>query len=327
MSHVEIPRFENEQFADPIEHGVLTAVANSMQIVRDAQRQRTFQRAQAGDTYGPSVLKSDGSMLTPTDVRSEQAAQRIVETMLPGAGFKGEEGSQTEGTEAIRIGYDPLDGTRPFTIDSPASVVIATAYRQDGSVYGAALGEPATGKLYSAFGDQEPTGRLLDMDNGSIRTINRKTLQVSQDPLDGKGQVFLDNNQPFERRGREVLTAKQHMVLRLLLQQAGVGVMEIGSNGAHQMYMLGGERAAGSITTARGIQEDTSAGAFLIERAGGHVQRYDAGYGTIKPVETETPDYDMLLTANTGSNFDQLQDLIHMLTDPSKMNRAIQSLL
>lgn len=39
--------------------------------------------------------------------------------------------------------------------------------------------------------------------------------------------------------------------------------MELGSNGAHQLYVASGaDRAAAAITTARGNSEDTAAGVF-----------------------------------------------------------------
>ena len=107
------------------------------------------------------------------------------------------------------------------------------------------------------------------------------------------------------------MTAEQHMTLRAHLQQFGAGVMELASNGAHQLSVASGsEKSAGAIATARGIWEDTSAGIHLTERAGGAAQRYTAHDGLIMPVNSEELEYDLAIVANNGAMLDVLNDLL-----------------
>ena len=289
---------------DPAEAAFLTAVWNSMRIVYSGQQD-------TGLVDQTSGLKPDGSFITPDDIRSEKVAQAVFSRMLRGVPFRGEEGTVTDGESAwLRIGYDPLDGTRPRTVGAPTSVVIGSAYRPDGSVYGAMIGEPATGRIFSAFGDQRTTGRRLDLKTGET-LVRRDNITTWAGNLADKGQVFLDNNQPFRRGDHDTLTAQQHMQLRAALQELGVGVLEMGTNGGHQLYVAsGGDRAAAAITTARGIPEDTSAGAHLVKQSGGSVQRLIAWDGVLSPAHTETPYYDILIAANNAGTLARLVPIL-----------------
>jgi hypothetical protein len=196
-------------------------------------------------------------------------------------------------------------------------------YRED-QVYGAVIAEPISGRVFSCFGDIQPvvarevitTGKKLTVGSTAIISAMRAA-NYYLDKKDDKAQVFIDNNLPFIRSGKEApsFTARQHAALRWLLAQAEVGVLEAGSNGAHQMYLFQGERAAGAITTARGIPEDTSAGAFLIERAGGSVQRLYATEGDLELCDEENPNYDALVVASNQPNLTYLLNLLSRLRD------------
>ena len=90
-----------------------------------------------------------------------------------------------------------------------------------------------------------------------------------------------------------------------------IGTLEMGSNGAHQLYVAsGGNRAAAAITTARGNPEDTAAGAFLVKRSGGAVQRFNAIDGIVTPVEIESAEYDLLIAANNERTLAALSGLL-----------------
>lgn len=287
-----IPQEARDRRVDPIEAAFLTAIYNSMLVIRKRQQLKGL------EGQNSNIKPNDGSFLTPTDLTSEQLAQMVFAKMLPGTEFSGEEGARTKGRGGRRIGYDPLDGTRPFVVGSPTSTVIGSIYNPDGCVYGAMIGEPVTGRVFSAFGGQQTRGRLLDFASGETHVL-REGIRTWNGTLGDKGQVFLDNNQPYGRAGHRTLLGEQHDQLRSKLRKAGIGTMDSGSNGAHQLYVAsGGDRAAGAITTARGVPEDTSAGAFLVERSGGAVQRLSAVEGVIAPVGRESPDYDMLVAAN-----------------------------
>lgn len=304
------------QVDDPVEHAVLTGIWNSMRIVRQGQLEDSF-------AQGGVMQKEDDTFVTRWDLRSEAVAAGVFAAMLPGVPFQSEEGTSTTGdSSGIRMGWDPLDGTRSKVVGSPNSTVIGTAYNADGSVYGAAIGEPATGRMLSSFG---PKGRVVGRiiaDNGTHGEVQRTApnVRVNKHPLTDRGQVFIDNNLPFRGKdGNTAFTLPQHLALRRSLALDNIGVLEVGSNGAHQLYVAsGGDRAAAALTTARGIPEDTSAGLFLVERAGGVVQRYTSlGGVALQRVVKESPEYNLALAANSTETLLHLEKELFMTLERS----------
>jgi len=144
--------------------------------------------------------------------------------------------------------------------------------------------------------------------HGSVAGIEAATWKGE---LGNKGQVFIDNNRPHKHLGHATLLGDQHDALRSRLRQMNIGTLEMGSNGAHQLYVAsGGNRAAAAITTARGNPEDTAAGAFLVKRSGGAVQRFNAIDGIVTPVEIESAEYDLLIAANNERTLAALSGLL-----------------
>ncbi len=286
-----------------VEAAGLTAIYNSMVLIQDRQRLRGFEHTN-------SDIKLDGSLVMDTDLDSEALAQRIYADLAPGVAFSSEEGAHTAGDPTLkRAGYDPNDGSRAHAVGAPSSV-INTIYNINGSVYGALIGDPSTGRVFSAFGDENTHGRLMDLTSGTtLRHARNVTTWSGQ--LNEKGQVFIDNNRPHRHSGHATLLGDQHDDLRRILRQMNVGTLEMGSNGAHQLYVAsGGDRAAAAITTARGNPEDTAAGAFLVERSQGAVQRFTAVDGIISPVDFESADYDLLIAANNQQTLQTLGNLL-----------------
>jgi fructose-1,6-bisphosphatase/inositol monophosphatase family enzyme len=325
MSELNFKTFDSTfETHDLVEAACLTAVGNAMPIVREGQVDNLF----LGE-HDRGEVKADGTLVTTHDVSSEAMLLHVLSEMLPDASAHSEEGGFITGGSNFRIGLDPLDGTRPKNTSMPNSTIIATAYRED-EVYGAVIAEPISGRVFSAFGEGNSvvarefatTGKKLSV--ARFATINGlRAANYYFDKRGDKAQLFIDNNLPFVADGKEAptFTAKQHPALRWLLAQAEVGVLEAGSNGAHQLYLFQGERAAGAITTARGIPEDTSAGAFLVERAGGSVQRLYAENGELEPCEQENPDYNALVVASNPSNLNFLMGLLDKLNNSREILR------
>lgn len=310
--YVRLAEFADHK-TDPIEVAILTAVFNSMLIVYHGMR--TIGLAQPDETEEPaSVQKSDGSLVTRYDKDSERKASEVLAELAPQVLFKGEEGTRSGSDESgIVVRYDPNDGTRTFVTGGTDATVIATAYNPDNSIYGAAIGQPSTGRLYSAFGNRPTEGRLLTIvDESSAGTeLHVPHISTWQGNLWQKGQVFIDNNRPHPRNGHATLTADQHIQIRARLLDHDIGILERGSNGGHQLAVASGrDRAAAALTTVRGIWVDTSAGVHLVEQAGGAVQRYTAVEGVITPVGAQVLDYDMALVANNEATLAFLHKLL-----------------
>jgi hypothetical protein len=221
------------------------------------------------------------------------------------------------------VGYDPNDGTRTFVTGGTDATVIATAYNPDNTIYGAAIGQPSTGRLYSAFGNRPTEGRLLTLINEhtALTELHVPRVTTWQGQLSQKGQMFIDNNRPHPRNGHTTLTADQHIQFRARLLDHDIGILERGSNGGHQVVVASGrDRTAAALSTARGIWEDTSAGIHLTERAGGAVQRYTAVEGIITPVGAHVVDYDMALVANNQDTLAFINKiLLGISIDPSTL--------
>lgn len=314
IDYIRLNDVEKGRIDDPIEATALTVVYNSMQVVRGGMQLKNFLRSM-------TRYKADGTFLTEYDERSEACAAEIMADMAPGMRFRGEEGTRS-GQGSKELGLDPLDGTRNFVVGGGGATVIAAVYNSDKTIYGAAIGQPSTGIVYSAFGDSSTTGRLIKRQQqvGTLGIGHTTTMHHDVRTWKGgfaeRGQVFIDSTKPFAPDGHERFTKEQHLGLRAALWSQDIETMGLASNGAHQLSVASGsERAAGAITLARGVPEDTTAGLFLTERSGGATQRFTARDGVITPVENGFWDYDLAIAACSDAvgNFltERLLELSH----------------
>jgi hypothetical protein len=290
-----------------VEGAFLTMLVNCGMIVHHGQ--------QVGDfTNEVSWEKPDGTVASKYDELSDYKAREIFEDRLPGVGYRGEEIGSTAGYVGFDVGVDPLDGSRPHGVGMPTSTVIAGAYNKHGNIFGAGIIDPATGRVFSSFEDQPLVFRLMVRQGDEIMTaLKRVGVRTSNRDVGPGGEMFTDYALPFSRLGRATFTAAQLMAFRDQLQADSIGLLEGGSNGAHQLYVAGGrDRALGGLTTARGVIEDTEPGAHLIKQAGGVVKRLSVVNGVITPLEDNLilPEYDGLAFANKQSTLDHITDIL-----------------
>jgi fructose-1,6-bisphosphatase/inositol monophosphatase family enzyme len=194
-----------------------------------------------------------------------------------------------EGQLALLI--DPLDGTRAFSSGLATSTTILGAYDStEKQVVGCVVGEVATGRVWSAFGDS-PT-----------QLRHRKAVSVWPKPMDEQSTVFLDVSHGFARNHRVILSDAQ--MARLFGQLNGEFKLSIpGSNGLIQALVAnGGQKVAGSITSAIGGPWDVC-GVKLVLNAGGFAKAFHLGQDQDKCwLEERDPlnvmDYDILICGN-----------------------------
>lgn len=308
IEFVRLAEVEEGYTTDPDEALALTVVYNSMLVVKQGQSVKGF------DNSGLAESKADNTLVTRYDKQSEAVGNEVRRSMAPHVRFRGEEGTR-DGYGELEIGEDPLDGTRNFAVGANDATVLVALYDKNQTVIGAAIGKPSNGHIYSAFKDRPTEGRAMVLDGNIARTaLYREAVTTWQGDQTNGGQWFIDNNQAFPRNGHRTLTIEQHMILRSRLQRIGAGVLEMGSNGAHYLAVASGaDKAAVTVTTARGVWEDSSAGLFLVERSGGATARFAADDGIIRllqPGDEDYNDHDLAIGANTQANLDQTTEMM-----------------
>lgn len=169
---------------------MLAAVVAGMRLIREAQ-------LTPQTTGSAKVKKGDLTIVTPTDKQVEAVMHGLLRD-IPGTRFVGEEG-ETSGEGDLVLMVDPLDGTRPFAIRLATSTVIATAVHPDRGVVIVVVGDPATGRIWTATEGQETDLSVYDF--GSMTQTEPKVTRVWSGSLGGKRQavVFTDHSLGFSR--------------------------------------------------------------------------------------------------------------------------------
>jgi len=247
---------------------------------------------QLADSVLSAIEKQeDQTLVTIADTESQSAVKSTL-AQIHDLAFWGEEGDGRKGFLGDgRYGaiVDPLDGTNAFVIGMITSTVIIGIYdRKEKRLVGCVIGEPISGRIWSAT-DEDKT------------TLNESRFCHVWDGTLAKGNVFIDVSHGFKSRGRQILTDNGNTCLYSSLNKK-CKIFLPGSNGLMQTLVANGrEWMAGSITTAVGFPGDVC-GAFLVKQVGGILKAYarnDAG----KLLETDPLDpllVDALICANSA---------------------------
>jgi fructose-1,6-bisphosphatase/inositol monophosphatase family enzyme len=252
------------------------------------------------------VKESDQTLVTLADRQSGSAMRAVIQHALSDVAILGEDMNNLEqhGSTLIAL-LDPLDGTRAFTNGLTTSTVIAGIYdTTTRRLLSCVIGEPISGRIWTS-GQNQPTS--LDLPD----IPEQKTVKVWEGPLSMQSTVFIDLSHGFTSRGRQILTSDQIANLFTNLNQETVILMP-GSNGLHQALVAnGGEKLAGSVTTAIGGPWDVC-GALLVLQAGGAAQGLsmsdDRLLTKVHPLDVLS--YDMLVTGNSQTTVDTLVKII-----------------
>ncbi|MDP2651221.1 MAG: inositol monophosphatase family protein [bacterium] len=275
---------------------LVQAVEAGMKVVRENQ---------GGHLPSDAEIKDDKTLVTVTDHKSEEAILNILQANFTDIQVWGEESGVSGGIGDIVFLIDPLDGTRAFANGMATSTVIVAVYDiKKNEVIATVIGEPATGKIWSAFGKMATWHEYL----GTNRV---DPCRVWPGELSEQTTVFLDVSHGFTRKGRQILTDEQFA--RLFAKLNGQMKLAIpGSNGLIQALVAnGGQKVVGSITTAIGGPWDVC-GVKLVLNAGGAARAFSAIPLTTGDTGLEEKDpldvmsYDILICGNSKRTVDDL---------------------
>ena len=142
---------------------------------------RRFRRSQAVE------LKGDDTPVTATDRDSEAAIKRVLEPVIPGCGFLGEETGEVQGGGDARWIVDPLDGTKKFVRGLPFFGP-SVALERDGRIVLGAIHLPV---LRETLWAERGTGAFL----------NGHPIKVSEQGQLDRAYIVCGNEIGFYQRG------------------------------------------------------------------------------------------------------------------------------
>ena len=227
-------------------------------------------------------FKSDSTIVTPTDKRSDKAGKDYLRKIFSVARKKvsihGEE-SGNEGEGDLVVYLDGLDGSKPFAVGAITSTVIAACYdKKLRQVVSCVVGEPANKRAWSSFGSN---------------------LKTWKGDLGKKNVVFVDSYPGFTRGGKTIFTNAQYHALHEDLFTNWNPLM-LGSNGLHHALVAqGNELSAGAITTAIGGPWDVCP-VWLVLKAGGTAYAWEVVDGHLEERDPlDVTSYDILVTGGS----------------------------
>lgn len=211
--------------------------------------------------------KGDVDLVTEADRASEQLIRERLKAVFPAHGVYGEEGTRDRLESEYRWYVDPLDGTTNFAHGFPAFCVILGLERRAAGLAADADGEMVAGVIYDPLRNE-----MFVAEQGKGSWLNGRRIHVSKTKT--LAESLTATGFPSQKRhGSPNIHFYQQITLR------SHGVRRAGSAGLDLAYV-----ACGRLD---GFWEfnlnpwDTSAGALLVEEAGGTMTHFDGGKFTL----------------------------------------------
>jgi len=198
-------------------------------------------------------IKSDGSIVTETDLQCQQFIQTALSTLDPDIDFLGEEMTKDEQLAALNSGgrfwcVDPLDGTTNFTIPLP-HFGSSVALIEDGVPTLACIHDPLLGESFTAS-------------KGGGARLNGAPIQITPESRLSNSVGFIDFKRLDEARAITLSTKK------LFRSQRNIGTCALEwawlAAGRAHFIIHGGEKVW-----------DYAAGSLLAEEAGAIVSDFE----------------------------------------------------
>ena len=281
-----------------------------------------IRKAMLGYVDAPEYKKKeDKSILTPTDVISQNIARPIILEGLPDIRLVQEESDKDLGNlESEVYGYfDPLDGSRPFLMGGVTSTNILGLWdSKNKEILAVSTMEPMSGRFWHSTKGKGTYLSVYDYTTGEFD--EGRQLHVSDQEFSGS-RVFIDATEGFARkvRGtgekRQVFYNQGRRELTNLLQANGANEISFFSNGSHYAVVsLGRPLTAVCITSAIGGPYDITGMLHVIE-SGGVAQCYgireEGGKRGIYEMGQNIKDADLAVAANTQKNLDMVAGILN----------------
>ncbi|MBK5279339.1 MAG: inositol monophosphatase [Bacteroidia bacterium] len=195
------------------------------------------------------------NLVSYVDKESEKRIVKALESILPGAGFLAEEGTDKKGTNDYQWIIDPLDGTTNFTHGLPPFAISIGLAKSKKMVCGVIL-EVTKGECFHA-----------SLDNPAF--LNEKVIHVS--PVKSLSESLLATGFPYYHFDKIEAYLE---IIKIFLQQTH-GIRRLGSAATDLAYVACG-RLDGFFEYNLNAW-DVAAGSFIVEQAGGKVTDFRGG--------------------------------------------------
>jgi len=211
--------------------------------------------------------KGDVDLVTEADRASEQLIGERLHAAFPTHGIYGEEGTRDRLDSEYRWYIDPLDGTTNFAHGFPAFCVSMGLERRSADLAPEADGEVVAGVIYDPLRDE-----MFSVERGRGAWLNGRQIHVSK--TKELAEALTATGFPSQKRHN---SPNIHFYQQITLRSHGV--RRAGSAALDLAYV-----ACGRLD---GYWEfklnpwDTSAGALLVEEAGGEITHFDGGKFTL----------------------------------------------
>jgi myo-inositol-1(or 4)-monophosphatase len=216
--------------------------------------------------------KGDVDLVTEADRASEKLIVSRLHERLSEHGVYGEEGTRSGLEREFRWYVDPLDGTTNFAHGFPAFCVVLGCERRGADLKADEDGEMVAGVVYDPLRDE-----MFAAARGAGATLNGEAVHVSR--ATQLQESLIATGFPSQKRHE---SPNIHFYQQFTLRSHGV--RRAGSAALDLAYVACGRLDGFWEFTLN--PWDTSAGALLVEEAGGKITHFDGSRFTLDSRET-----------------------------------------
>jgi len=227
------------------------------QVIQLCEEVGNFIRTE-NENFDRSRIEQKGSFSNLVSYVDKEAELRLVKRLseiIPGAGFIGEEGTDSEGTNEYKWIIDPLDGTTNFLHGLPIFAISIGLTRKEQTILGVVY-EVSHKECFHAI-------------EGGKAYCNEKEIHVSR--IQSLNESLLATGFPYYHTEKKENYLE---IIRIFLEQTH-GIRRLGSAAIDLAYVACGRM--------EGFFEynlkpwDVAGGAFILQQAGGKVTDFSGG--------------------------------------------------
>jgi myo-inositol-1(or 4)-monophosphatase len=208
------------------------------------------------DQGNKNEQKSDGSVLTEIDTKTEKVIRGFIAEYFPDDTIIGEEGDDVKGTSGFVWFIDPIDGTENFVRKIPFFSITATRLGPTPEDSLSIVHNPASGQTFASL-----------MEDGVYE--NKNLMNLTADTIGGKYMINVTSG-----KGENWYKSARYSLLK------GIG-MKFGksaslSSGLLEYAYVASGRIDGYLSLGLPAW-DSAAGLYLVKAAGGAISKFEEG--------------------------------------------------